>query len=201
MRSMATSDDSVACWLGPLQRGDEEAAQQLWQRYYDRLVGLARRKLRDQRQHEAAEDVALDAFDSFCRSAHQGRFPQLTDRDSLWRLLVMITARKAAHHRRDARRLKRGGPDAGSGPVGNDQEATLEQIVSREPTPEFAAEAADQCRHLLRRLAAPELQSIALWRMEGYTVEEIAQKLACDARTVKRRLDLIRRLWEEELVP
>jgi RNA polymerase sigma factor (sigma-70 family) len=201
MRSMASSDDSVTCWLGPLRRGDEEAAQQLWQRYYNRLVGLARRKLRDQRQHEAAEDVALEAFDSFCRSAHQGRFPQLTDRDSLWRLLVIITARKAAHHRRDARRLKRGTQNAGSGLAGQDREATLEQIVSREPTPEFAAEAADQCRHLLRRLAAPELQSIALWRMEGYTVEEIAQKLSCDARTVKRRLDLIRRLWEEELVP
>jgi RNA polymerase sigma factor (sigma-70 family) len=197
---MATSDDSVSCWLGPLQRGDEVAARQLWQRYYERLVGLARRKLRDLRHHEAAEDVALGAFDSFCRGVHQGRFPQLTDRESLWRLLVIITARKAAHHRRDERRLKRGGPNAGSGPVGDDREATLEQIVSREPTPEFAAEAADQCRHLLRRLGAPELQSIALWRMEGYTVEEIAQKLSCDARTVKRRLDLIRRLWEEELV-
>jgi RNA polymerase sigma factor (sigma-70 family) len=198
---MATSDDSVTRWLGPLQRGDDVAAQQLWQRYYDRLVGLARRKLRDLRQHEAAEDVALGAFDSFCRSAQHGRFPKLTDRDSLWRLLVIITARKAAHHRRDARRLKRGTQNAGSGLAGQDREATLEQIVSREPTPEFAAEAADQCRHLLRRLAAPELQSIALWRMEGYTVEEIAQKLSCDARTVKRRLDLIRRLWEEELVP
>jgi RNA polymerase sigma factor (sigma-70 family) len=198
---MATSDDSVTRWLGPLQRGDDVAAQQLWQRYYDRLVGLARRKLRDLRQHEAAEDVALGAFDSFCRSAQQGRFPKLTDRDSLWRLLVIITARKAAHHRRDARRLKRGTQNAGSGLAGQDREATLEQIVSREPTPEFAAEAADQCRHLLRRLAAPELQSIALWRMEGYTVEEIAQKLSCDARTVKRRLDLIRRLGEEELVP
>ena len=198
---MASSNDSVTFWLGPLQRGDEEAAQQLWQRYYGRLVGLARRKLRDQRQHDAAEDVALEAFDSFCRGAHQGRFPQLTDRDSLWRLLVMITARKAAHHRRDARRLKRGGQDTGSGPEGQDREATLEQIVGREPTPEFAAEAADQCRDLLQRLVVPELQSIALWRMEGYTIEEIAQKLSCDARTVKRRLELIRRLWEDELDP
>jgi RNA polymerase sigma factor (sigma-70 family) len=197
---MENSDDSVTRWIGPLQQGDEEAAQQLWQRYYNRLVGLARVKLRDHRQHDAAEDVALDAFESFCRGAHQGRFPQLTDRDSLWRLLVLITARSAAHHRRDAQRLKRGGPGAGSGPPAVDPDATLEHIVGREPTPEFAAEAADQCRHLLGRLAAPELQSIALWRMEGYSVEEIAGKLSCDARTVKRRLDLIRRLWEEELV-
>jgi hypothetical protein len=31
------------------------------------------------------------------------------DRDGLWRLLVVLTARKAAHQRRDQGRLKRGG--------------------------------------------------------------------------------------------
>ena len=41
------------------------------------------------------EDVALSAFDSFCRGAQRGRFPQLDDRDNLWRLLVVITSRKA----------------------------------------------------------------------------------------------------------
>ena len=40
------------------------------------------------------EDVALSAFDSFCRGAEQGRFPQLDGRDDLWHLLVVITVRK-----------------------------------------------------------------------------------------------------------
>ena len=53
--------------------------------------------------------MALSAFDSFCRSAEQGRFPDLADRDSLWRLLVVMTARKATHLRRDEGRQKRGG--------------------------------------------------------------------------------------------
>ncbi len=55
------------------------------------------------------EDAALSAFDSFCRRAEQGQFPDLKDRDGLWALLVILTARKAAdlvkHHTRE----KRGG--------------------------------------------------------------------------------------------
>src|SRR5207237_8589108 len=106
-RPMA-SKGSVTRWVGQLQAGDQEAAQHLWERYFRRLVGLARRKLRDAPRRAAdEEDVALSAFDSFCRGAQRGRFPQLLDRDNLWRLLVVITARKASCHLRAERRLKR----------------------------------------------------------------------------------------------
>ena len=71
-----SSDGSVTGWLGRLRAGDPSAAQQLWQRYFQRLVGLARQKLRDVPRRVAdEEDVALSAFDSFCRNAEQGRFP------------------------------------------------------------------------------------------------------------------------------
>ena len=198
---MSGSEGSVSRWLGPLQQGDPAAAQQLWQRYFHRLIELAHKKLRDSPQREAAEDVALSAFDSFCRNARHGRFPQLADRDSLWRLLVIITDRKAAHHQRDARRKKRGGEAAECGPLGHDPVPTLEQIASREPTPEFAAQAAEQCRHLLGLLGDAELEAIALWKLEGYTVEEIATRLGYVPRTIKRKIRLIRTLWEPELVP
>jgi DNA-directed RNA polymerase specialized sigma24 family protein len=198
---MSGSEGSVSRWLGPLQQGDPAAAQQLWQRYFCRLVEQARKKLRALPQREAAEDVALSAFDSFCRRAGLGRFPQLADRDDLWGLMVTITARKAGHLQRDARRQKRYGAAARLGPPGHDTEPTLAQIVSREPTPEFAAQAAEECRHLLRLLGDAELESIALWKMEGYTVEEIAQRLGYVPRTIKRKMRLIRTLWEQELAP
>ena len=38
-------------------------------------------------------------------------------------------------------------------------------------------------------------RAIALWKMEGFTTEEIASKLDCTTRTVERKLQLIRRLW------
>jgi DNA-directed RNA polymerase specialized sigma24 family protein len=200
---MSPSDGSVSHWLGPLQEGDPDAVQRLWERYFQRLIELARKKLRALPHREAAEDVALSAFDSFCRGAGRGRFPQLADRENLWRLLVVITARKAARYKRDANRQKRGGQcvSIGEGPHDADLETYVDQVVDREPTPEFAAQAADECRHLMRLLGDPELESIALLRMEGYTVEEIGERLDFVPRTIKRKLRLIRSLWEQELTP
>jgi DNA-directed RNA polymerase specialized sigma24 family protein len=157
--------------------------------------------------------VALSAFNSFCRSARSGRFPQLGDRDDLWRLLVLLTARKASHLRRDQGRQKRGGgvrqrsgakppagPDGAAAPPVADV-APLEEIVGREPSPQFAAEVAEECRRLLTALGDADLEAVALWKMEGYENTEIAAKLGCAPRTIERRLQLIRKLWEKEMLP
>src|SRR6516162_2355820 len=199
-----SSDGSVTGWLGRLRAGDPSAAQQLWQRYFHRLVGLARQKLRDTPRRVAdEEDVALSAFDTFCRNAEQGRFPQLMDRDGLWRLLVVLTARKAAHQRRDQGRLKRGGGllTHGQTPAESGEESILDQVLSREPTPEFAAQAAEECQRLLRMLDDPQLEALALARLEGYTVEEIAAQFGYAPRSIKRKLQLVRGVWEKELPP
>jgi DNA-directed RNA polymerase specialized sigma24 family protein len=191
------SEGSVTRWLGRLQEGDDDAARQLWERYFHRLVGLARARLRGRRSGAAdEEDVALSAFDSFCRNAEVGRFPQLADRDSLWRLLVVITARKAAHLQRDHGRKKRRAV-AGEG----DDEEVLDEVLSREPDPQFAAEMDESYRRLLAVLADEGLEAVALWKMEGYTVEEIAGRLGCAPRSVKRKLQLIRDLWGREMNP
>src|SRR5262249_53919029 len=151
------------------------------ERYFSRLVHLARGKLRGERRKSASadeEDVALSAFHSVCLGAARGQFPQLADRDDLWRLLVVITSRKAVDQARHDRRLKRGGGrvrDEAALPEGRDgeDEEGLAQVVGREPTPEFAAMVAEECRRLLERLGDETLRQIALWRMEGYTDEEI----------------------------
>ena len=76
------SEGSVSRWIAGLKVGDEAAAQQLWERYYRRLVGLARKRLRTSRRREAdEEDVAQNAFHSFFRGVGRGRFPRLGDRD------------------------------------------------------------------------------------------------------------------------
>ncbi len=202
--SMTSADGSVTRWLGDLQAGDPAAVQRLWERYFCRLVGLARKKLHGApRRAVDEEDVALSAFDSFCRSAKQGRFSNLADRDSLWRLLVVMTERKATHLRRDEGRQKRGGGAhfASDTPNDPDEESVLGQVLSREPTPEFAAQMSEECERLLAGLGDDELRSVALLRMEGYTVEEIAGRLGYVARSVKRKLHLIRGIWEKELAP
>src|SRR5262245_25066321 len=91
-----SSEGSVTRWLWALKGGDPAAAQPLWERYHRRLVALARQKLQPARRREAdEEDVVQSAFHSFFQGVARGRFPQLNDRDDLWRLLVVITARKA----------------------------------------------------------------------------------------------------------
>jgi DNA-directed RNA polymerase specialized sigma24 family protein len=200
-----SSPQSVTHWIGQLKAGDHAAAQQLWQRYFRRLVGLARKRLRGAPRRAAdEEDVALSAFDSFCRGAERGRFPQLADRGDLWPLLVLITARKALDLVAHERRKKRGGGAVlGESALLGPPEAgpCLEQMLGREPSPEFAAQVADECRRLLDRLGDAELRAIALCRMEGDSEDEIAAKLCCAPRTVRRRLRLIRGIWAEEGTP
>ncbi len=188
------TDDAVTLWLGQLQAGDSAAVRPLWEKYFRRLVGLARARLRDAPRRAAdEEDVALSAFDSFCRNAEAGRFPDLTDRDSLWRLLAAFTLRKAGHHVRDAGRLKRGG---GAGT--DDASGVLEAVLAREPDPALAAEVAGECERLLSALDDPELRRVALLRVDGHSVEEIAAKIGCAPRSVKRKLQLIRGIWARE---
>ncbi len=199
------STGSVTHWMAQLKAGDPVAAQKLWAAYFQRLVHLARKKLRGLPRRAAdEEDVALSAFDSFCRGAAQGRFPQLDDRQDLWQLLVKITSHKATDLRQHETRRKRGAgavldEAALSARTANQAERALDQVVDTEPSPEFAAQVAEEFQHLLDQLADPGLQAVAIWKMEGYTVDEIAAKLGCARRAVERKLRLIRRIWLKEM--
>ena len=197
--------DSVSRWIGQLKDDDSAAFQQIWERYFHQLVSLARKKLQSLPRRVAdEEDVALDAFHSFCRGAREGRFPQLADRNDLWQLLVMLTARKAANLQKHVRRQKRGGGKVRGnsvlqGPVSSSEGQAFVQLIDKNPTPEFAAEAVQEFERLLEHLGDDNLRSIALWKMEGFTHEEIATKLGCATVTVERRLRLIRSIWQKEL--
>jgi DNA-directed RNA polymerase specialized sigma24 family protein len=195
---------SITDCINKLKAGDPIAAQRLWERYFERLVRLARKHLQRRRPRAAdEEDVALSAFDSFCRGAEAGRFPRLDDRDNLWRLLVVLTARKASHLLRAEGRQRRGGkamplPER---TASGDAQAEVEQFLSREPGPEFAALVAEEYQRRLAKLGDLTLQTLVSWKMEGYTNEEIARKLQCTPRSVYRKLCIIRGLWETELIP
>jgi DNA-directed RNA polymerase specialized sigma24 family protein len=159
---------------------------------------LARARLRSApRRVGDEEDVALSAFDSFCRGAQAGRFPRLDDRTDLWQILVLITVRKAI----DLRQYE-GRPTRGGGRVRSLTELTqegLEAIGGDEPTPELAAQLAEEYQRLMEQLDNPILQSVAAWKLEGYTDDEIAARLGCVARTVERKLARIRRIWANEV--
>ncbi len=200
-----SSTGSVTTWVEQLRAGNRAAAQNLWECYFPRLVGLARQKLQGLPRRAAdEEDVALSAFDSLCRGAEQGRFPLLHDRDDLWALLVVITVRKAIDLRQRENRQKRGGGKvAGESALdlllGSEEgSAGISQIVGAEPTPELAAQIAEEFELLLAQLTSAELRAVAVWKLEGYTNAEIAARLGCAEVTVERRLRLIRTLLHEK---
>jgi DNA-directed RNA polymerase specialized sigma24 family protein len=189
-------EHSVTRWLQSLKEGDRGAAEKLWRRYFDDLVRLARGRLQGAARAAAdEEDAALSAFDSFCRGAACGRYPRLDDRDDLWRLLVVITERKAIDQAQRERRQKRGGGKILGIPDTPDADGMGKAAVCPQPTPEFAAMVADECGRLLDRLRDDGLRQVARLKMEGYTSEEVAERLGCGLRSVARKLELIRRTW------
>jgi RNA polymerase sigma factor (sigma-70 family) len=196
-----SSPGSVSRWILALKGGDASAAQPLWKRYYRQMVALARKMLRSTRRRAAdEEDVVQNAFHSFFRAVTLGRFPRLDDRDSLRRLLVVITANKALRQLKHEHRQKRGGPtEAARSPAAiAEDESKLIQVADVEPTPDFAAQVADDYQRLLDMLGDGTLRQVAVWKMEGYANHEIASKLACSRRTVIRKLEAIRTLWSQQ---
>ncbi len=196
-------DGSVTILLDRLKAGDPDAASPLWQGYCSRLAAVARGKLRGLQIAIAdEEDVALSALDSFCRGVERGRFPRLDDRDDLWQVLFVIADRKASGLVRREWRDKRGGGKVRQASTlcgDDDSRADLfDGLAGTEPSPEFAAQVAEECQRLLALLNDGKLRRVAIWKMEGYTNAEIAVKIGRSIPTVERKLSLIRRLWERE---
>ena len=189
---------SVTHWISALKQGDQAAASGLWESYFRRLVGLARARLRDVPRLVAdEEDVALSAFDSFCRRAGAGQFRSLHDRNDLWQILALITVRKAIRHRKHEGRQSRG-----RGRVQSLTELTregLETIGGDEPTPELAAQFIEQFQRLMEQLGDSSLRGVATLKLEGYTNDEIAARLGCVTSTVEQKLTRIRGEWAGEL--
>lgn len=195
-----------SAWIVLLKQGDAASAEAVWQRYYQRLVRLARQKLLPGRRRVAdEEDIVLSAFDSFFRGAQQQRFPRLEDRHDLWQLLLMLTVRKVSDQVRSERRQKRGGGqvrgESAFGAQADAQRGRGFDALGKEPSPELAIEVADELEHLLGQLDDERSRAIALRKLQGQSNQQIAEELPCPLRTVERKLRLIRNLWKDSLPP
>jgi DNA-directed RNA polymerase specialized sigma24 family protein len=198
----AEEPGSITRWLKGLKEGRPEAVEAIWNRYFQRVLTVARRRLREgpYQAVEDGEDVALSALNGLAAGAAQGRFEHLHDRADLWQILAAIALRKAINRRRWYRRRKRSGRPAARphGPAGSlEGDELLAQAVSKEPLPELAAMMRDELEHLLTALDDPILRRIAESRMEGATNPEIARHLGRAVRTVERKLERIRLIWEK----
>ena len=191
------NEPSATALISKLRNGDEEAARLLWDRFFAQLITLTRSRLQtSSRAMSDEEDIVLSAMKSFCIGMRNGRFPELSNRESLWRLLLTITLRKIADKQNYDRRGKRdvekqqlnSSPDA-------DSNAEVNSFVSREPNPEIAAECAEQISRLLESLENEDLKKVAIMKMEGYTNIEVANDIKCSLTSIERKLRTIRSIW------
>jgi DNA-directed RNA polymerase specialized sigma24 family protein len=193
--------ESITSWLRAVRCGDSEAARKLWQSYFHQLVRLARRNLSGRARVTAVdeEDVASSVLGDLFLKLQEGGFRELGSRSELWELLVVITIRKATVVARRENALKRG-----SGRVKLESEMTstsrfrLDDLIGHDMSVALPDCMSAQCRILIDALKDPDLEKIALWKLAGYTNEEIAAKQNCTRATIQRKLRLIRKIWDSE---
>lgn len=199
---MPRSTDNFAQLIERVRQGDSQATTELWENYYQRLVRVAARRLpASLRRVGDEEDVALSAFHSFIAGIQHDRFPDLSGPDNLWGLLITLTGHKAHAHLRHQTRQKRGGGHVRGESVFADAEdirnGGIGGIAGDRAPADLQAELAEECDVLLDQLPDEQLRQIAIMRMEGFLVDEVALRMDLSKRAVERRLQLIRKIWSE----
>ncbi len=192
---------NVSHWIDLVKHGDSTAANRIWQHYFERLVRSVRHRLYGQnRAVSDEEDIVLSVFDSFYSAVEKGRFPDLSDRDDLWRLLLRMSARKVVDKRRhDQRQRRGGGVNLHSFDHTTDGENVIEAI-GNEPTPEMVLMMQESVEQFFSHLGVGQLRDLAGAKLEGYSNAELARRFDCSERTIERRLHLIREKCQQELV-
>lgn len=200
---MDSSRDSIVAWISGLKAGNSSCAYRLYNDVYDKLVRMSKQRMAGMTPRWAdEEDVALSVFQSFCERAAASQFPKLDNRDDLWKILVTLTCRKVRDYVRFDRRLKRGGGavrgESVFGEAGDSNNPGMQAVGGNELAPGMALFIAEESQRLLDSLQDDTLAQIAVWKMEGFTDQDIATKLDCAVRTVERKVARIREKWSRE---
>jgi RNA polymerase sigma-70 factor, ECF subfamily len=181
-----SASESFFQLLSGLRAENPVAAEEIFERFGGRLIGLARTRLnRALRRKLDPEDVLQSVLGSFFRRQRDGEF-DLESWDGLWALLVLMTVRKCcrqSEHFHAARRDARREVAATSTPSGE-----VLDLAGREPTPYEAALLADVVEDLLNGLGPRDRQVVAL-RLQGFSVAEISGEIQRTQRTVRRVLE------------
>ena len=195
------STGSITLDIRGAKSGDEQSVQRLLEKCFASVARMARNQMSGAaRRMSDEEDVAASVFESLYFSLVQGKLPELSDRQSLWRLISVMTRRKVADYVNRERAQKRGGGKVRGDSIGPpDAASPFDRFVGDAPTPVVNAIVEEQTTMLLKMLPSDEHRNIALCRLEGNTVTETAEILNLSVRTVERRLQQIRTTWDEEL--
>jgi RNA polymerase sigma-70 factor (ECF subfamily) len=191
-----SDNDSFQSLLDGLQSGQQDASTELFERYADRLIRLARGRLNPRMlQKFDAEDVMQSVFRSFfCRNAEE-RF-DIRDWGGMWAILVVMTIRKCNRRVAHLKSAKRDVTREEARHSDHDSSAADWQPISREPTPHEAAELTELVQQLMAGLTEQE-RTILVMKRQGCTVSEISRETGRSERTIHRNLTKLRERAED----
>lgn len=195
-----TPPGSVTNWLRAIETGDNDAAQQLWNRYSAEMHGVAQRRMRRLKPKDILDedDIVSGAFAAICLAARKGLLVKVGNRNELWGLMIVIIHRKVGQREEYVSAAKRDALQTVS-QVDRLQDfgSRLERLAAADSgvlSQLIQVEAADV---LLRKLDDPDHRAVAVLKLAGYTNDEIATELGYARRTIQRMLSLIKTCWEE----
>lgn len=186
---MFLSEDDLNDTIAGLRSADPRRLEQFWARFGPLLQNLADKNLSPGiKRRLGPEDVAQSACRSFLRRAREGEY-HFDDADSLWRLLCAITLTKVREKTRFHMRQKRGVQfEAGHDGTGD--------ATAGSADPAQVAEFNDFLAAVLASLDEEERIMLEL-RLQNCTQEEIAERLGCSERTVRRILKRVQGNFEK----
>lgn len=196
--SLESETGSVTRWIRELKLGNKEALTKLWERYFPKAKQKARHHFGDEsRTVRDEEDIALSVMGALFKDAS---LVDVTDREDLIRLLLVITRRKVSSERRSQKSLIRGG---GRVAVVTDLSEMLKNFVLNQQgdmaSPDSLAVMSEEYQILLDALPDKVCREIVNLKLKGKTVQEVADDLKVVPRTIHRKLKLIQTVWIETL--
>lgn len=176
--------------------GDRQAFDEIFGRYSEKLIRLARSRISDRLAARIeAEDVVQSVFRTFFGRMQEGRF-QFNEENDLWKLLVSITLNKLRNqvdwHTAAKRDVSAEQPLSGA-----TSSLNAFDVDGETPSPEAVVAFVDLLEHFMAELRDGDRKILEL-RLQGLTQDEIAHEVGCTERTVRRVLERIRQIAEDQ---
>lgn len=176
------------------EEGNERAFEAIFERYGDRLVKLASKRISERLAGRIeAEDVVQSVFRTFFGRVQDHRFT-FQNADDLWKLLVSMTLNKL-RNKVDFHTAGKRDVGAEQPLAGNSSNPSAFDPSGNDPSPEAVVAFLDLLENFMQDLREGDRRILEL-RLQGWTQEEVAREVGCTERTVRRTLDRVREIAE-----
>lgn len=180
------SESNATEWVAQWRRGDEQAAQKLYDQYAERLARLAASNMEARLKRRLSEDdIVQSVFHSFFNRTADQRISIENSRE-LWNLLVTMTLAKTRSAGRHHRALKR----TVAAEVASTESDWLPDALAEGPSPSEALIFVETVEQITKDLPPKHREILAL-RMAGNARTEIARITGLSRQTIYRVLQLI----------